>query len=554
MNPLFTATLVTAAGAVVAQMPEAAIGELTRTAMTVETATVTTVVGTPAADAIIAADPLGLLEIQIRRDGRLVLWGPIMSAPVDFETGLIVCTVNGAAVHLDRTLTGPPELENLAPNPRFATDLADWSRWLTTTDIIAGVVWETFDEDVTQITWAESGDTGVPNAPTPDTNWAKFDGSGLTADEELQLYHDETYTASTIAPTRITIRACWWIPPGQTFGPPDPGEDGRTNLDHSMIATVHDTAGDFSEPAPIGYFAFEPVLSVTRWGDIFAGEYNDIECSVDIPQGTGDWRVHLALVPPRLVAYATLVEIVIDRPLDLAGTATGRVGDLIDHAQDPAYDHIDRNIVGDLIGSASTVVDEDPVMESDRRSVLQSIEQLAEVGRVEWRMVYTDAERTFQYGQADAIGVQHDEPVVLTGDRSPHIVTANLKRRPAYTSVTGQSAQGQVRSDAATATVADALGWEMAFVAPKWLPRWALAEWTATRHAEEVRPDVLTVTVDPTSPQAAPWLDGTIDVLDFVPVVVDRDGVSLDGWWQVREITRNPTTDVVVAQLVPEVT
>lgn len=537
----------------------AAIGGLPekfdRSAMAVESYQVTVAVDSEAGQAIIAAPVLPLLEVQVWRGARCVVSGPIVNAPVDFQSGQITVQCRGALHHLDRTLTGPAALENLAPNPLLETDLTGWNRWLTTFDEISGVAWETFDEDVTQITWVASGATDVPNAPVAGANWVRFAGDELTVDEELQLYHDEIVEASDLAPIRVTVRACWWIAPRQDFGPPDPGEEGRTNLDHAMIATVHSTAGDFSEPAPIGYFQFEPILSVTRWGDLFAGRYEDLECTVEIPQGTGEWRIHLAMVPPRLEAFVTLVEINIDRPIDLAGTATGRFGDLIDHAQDPAFGHVDRRIAGSLIGAASTVVDEEAIMESDRRTVLQALNQASDAGQIEWRTVYAGDGRTIEYGVPPQ-GAQLNLPLTITDSGgSGHVAACDLQRMwgSGSTVVTGQSSRGQTRSDVAAAVGSDELAWEEVFVAPDWVARWGLAEWVSARLAETSHPEALEVTFDPDHQATEPWRDGTVDVLDRVPLAFDRDGTVLSGWWQVRQITLDPASDGVAAVLVPEV-
>jgi hypothetical protein len=535
MTALWRAQLVDNAGLFVAAIPSAAIRPITRPAMNVDATEVTLDIASPAGWAVVSAVSLPLLELQVYRGTRCVFWGPLVAAPTDFDDGTVQVTAHGAPRHLDRTLTGPPDMPNLAPNPTFTSDLSGWDSFLTDLVPLGDGAIVSFASASAHIEWAQSGVTGTPNAA-------------------LQLYHDEIVTASDLAPTRCTIRACWWIPPGQVFGPPDPGNDGRTNLDHAMLATIHDPAGEFDMPTPVGYFQLSSVLSVTRWGDIFAGEYQDIECSVDIPQGTGEWRVHLSMSPPRLVAYVTLVEITIDRPLELDGTVTGRLGDLIEHAQDPTFDHVDRLIVGDLEGSTSTVVDEEAIMESDRRPVLGAFDQAGSAGQIEWRTRYTATGRTIQYG-IPPLGAQLDYPVTVTDDgRSGYVASAKLNRRSPFTVVTGQSSQGQVRSDTAAVTASDELAWEEVFVAPQWVPRWGLAAWTANRLAEDSQPDTLDLTINPAHPGATVWLDGTIDLLDRVPVTFDRDGITLTGWWQVRRMVHNPQTDGLEVTLVPDVT
>lgn len=540
-------TLVDGDGAMVAEIPPAAVQGLRRAPMDVESATISLPLDSPAGQAVAAEATSPDLEVLIRRGGRVKLWGPIVQPDIDLLGGTVTAEVRGALHHVDRTLTGPPSLTNDATNPDFARGLTGWSQLYTTLVPFGEDQIPTFGDPTGYMRGWPSGISGRPHAPRSGAHLAEFQGQLLTdTDAALQLHQDTV----VLGPGRATVRAAWWVPSTATIGPADEGEAGRTNLDHVLIVSAH----LLTDPLPI-YYYLPRFVAVAEWGeDIPRDQWVDREVTLDVPPGW--WVIHRSLSPLRVQCWATLAEMTWDPVIPLRTGVLDFVEDVITHAQDSAYSHANRSISVVRGRDDGSTVDQ-PLHASDHQSCLRLIDQLAQEGRVEWRPRYAAVDsgtsRMIEVG-CPPLGARHRAATLTVTDHgSGHVAALRVARQwgSGSTVITAQSSRGQTRAETSAST--GSLAWEEVVVAPDWVPRWRLPDFAARRLAETSAPLVLEVELDPGHSRTRPWLTGDVDVLDRVWVHVDRQGVTIDGWHQVRQVTHDPATDAVSAVLVPEV-
>ena len=517
-------------GVVAAQAPGVELGAVDVVLSDVESWSLTVPAGSAAAVELLTSDPLPELECMVLRDGRVVVWGPVVDVDASPD-GHVGVSCRGAAEHLARTRIGPAALANEHTDPLFVNNLDDWDA-LRATLLVYGedLIFPGFTAVDGLITVVTSG-VGIPTPPVNGLKMVRFRGDSTT--DGMQIAEDFTVTPTAYRDMEITARAAFYVPVGAPFTP--------TPINGAIYVSAHDPSGSF----PDAYYA-PSLISIAEWPDVpVQGTWHDYETTLRLPAGSGTWKIHVAYSPPHMDTFMCLPEVDFDEAIEVTGsTAPQVVATLVTHAQDVAFGHVDRNIATSITSGGPRI--DRFYRHAEHEVIAGALRELADQGLLEWRTTYTATARTIV--AAETLGAKvHTARVVASGGRVTGATVDGWSDSWSRGSDVVTAQQSGTRAEVAADSGAG-LGWEEILAVPDHVPRWRLDEWATAKVAETSTPQVLEVTYEPGSV----WATGDALVGDLVDATVDLAGaVRVSGEWRAVRVSLDPESDRASVQLSP---